>query len=56
MRLVIHIPRRKPEFPMSWAALAQGYVTVASSHEQAERFFIATKTLLNGRDPQAESG
>ena len=56
MRLVINIPRRKPEQPISWAALAQGYVTVASSHAQAERFFIATKTLLNGRDPKVPSG
>jgi len=41
---------------MPWLRRGERYIHVASTQDQAEQYFMAVKSLLNGRDPKAQPG
>ena len=56
MRLVLNTPRRPDKTLRLLHSWTPGQFIVASSREQAERTYLAAKSLVNGRDPKAQSG
>ena len=55
MRLVIRIPRRKPE-GLLLPAPGQMIWQVGSTREQAERTYELAKSFVDGRNPKAIPG